>query len=167
MQRLPVICNNRAMRSDAERVLAKVPADFPLVETPYEALGKVAGISGEALIESLKQLREKGVIRRIAAILYHRRASYTHNAMVVWRVAEEAMEKAGTMMAAHPKVSHCYQRERGGYWDYSLYTMVHGRSAAECLSVVKALAEETGVDDFKIFFSKRELKKTALVVSDE
>ncbi len=148
-------------------MLAKVPADFPLVERPYATLGEVSGLSGEAMIEALKELKAKGIIRRIAAIVYHRRASYTHNAMVVWRVPDEAMEKTGRAMAAHREVSHCYERDRGGYWDYSLYTMVHGRSAGECLAFVKSLAEETGVNDFKIFFSKRELKKTALVVSDE
>jgi siroheme decarboxylase len=155
------------MRTETERVLSKVPADFPLVEHPYDVVGAKAGLSGDELIEALKQLKETGVIRRIAAILYHRRASYTCNAMVVWRVPEEEIEEMGRRMASYPQVSHCYQRETGGYWDYSLYTMIHGRSEEECVGVVRDIAQVTGIDDFRIFFSKRELKKTALVVSDE
>jgi siroheme decarboxylase len=155
------------MRTETERVLSKVPADFPLVERPYDVLGERAGLSGDELIEALLRLKEKGVIRRVAAILYHRRASYTHNAMVVWKVSEDEIEEMGRRMASYAKVSHCYQRETGGYWDYSLYTMIHGRSEDECVGVVREIAEETGIGDFRIFFSKRELKKTALVVSDE
>jgi DNA-binding Lrp family transcriptional regulator len=156
-----------AMRSETERVLSKVPADFPLVPNPYEVIGERAGLSEGGLIDALKELKERGVVRRIGAILYHRRVSYTHNAMVVWRAPAGAVEEAGRKMASYREVSHCYERETGGYWDYSLYTMIHGRSAAECLAVVDTIAADTGIGDYRVFFSRKELKKTALVVTDE
>ncbi len=148
-------------------ILKNVPADLPCVERPYRDIAEKAGMSEDELIGFLGQLKATGVIRRIAAILHHRKARYSHNAMVVWKVDSGRVEEAGTEMAAFPEVSHCYERECGGYWDYNLYTMIHGRSMDDCNDIVRRMSEKTGLTDFRIFLSTREFKKTALVVIDE
>jgi len=147
--------------------LKKVPADFPLSERPYRDIASSMGLEEEELLGTLQDLRSRGIIRRVAAILFHRKVSYTHNAMVVWDVGEKEAEAVGVVMASFPEVSHCYERETGGYWNYTLYTMVHGKSLDDCMDIVRRIAERVGVEKFRVFFSKREFKKTALVVSDE
>jgi len=116
------------------------------------------------LISGIARLKREGMIRRIAAILYHRRAAYTHNAMVVWKATEPDVERIGEVMASFPEVSHCYERDTGGYWEYNLYTMIHGKSLKDCEQIARRISEKTGVKDFKMFLSKREFKKTALRV---
>ncbi|MCX8021222.1 MAG: hypothetical protein N2745_00420 [Syntrophorhabdaceae bacterium] len=148
-------------------LLKDIPSDFPLVKRPYEELAKKAGLDEKTLIEELKRLKAEGVIRRIAAILYHRQAKYTHNAMVVWKVKEEDVDKVGPIMASFPEVSHCYEREKGGYWDYNLYTMIHGKSQKECEEIVKNISEKVGIFDYRIFISKREFKKIGLRYIEE
>jgi DNA-binding Lrp family transcriptional regulator len=142
-------------------ILKKVPDDFPITERPFRDVAEMKGITEEELLESLKNLRREGTIRRFAAILFHRKAAYTHNAMVVWRVPEDEAQETGPVMAAFPEVSHCYERETGGYWDYTLYTMIH------CVDIVRRISEKVGVKDFRMFLSKREFKKTALVADYE
>jgi DNA-binding Lrp family transcriptional regulator len=149
-----------------EKILKKLPSDFPLTENPYKEIASRIGISEDELIERLKDLKNEGVIRRIAAILYHRKASYTHNAMVVWN-AEKDIQKTGEIMASFPEVSHCYERDRGGYWQYNIYTMIHGRSMEECNNIARRISEKVGIKDYQMFFSKREFKKIALTVSHE
>lgn len=149
-----------------DELLKKLPSDFPLIKNPYKEIATGIGINEDDLIERLKKLKNEGVIRRIAAILYHRKASYTHNAMVVWNV-ETNVAEAGEMMASFPEVSHCYERDRGGHWDYNLYTMIHGRSMKECKDIVRHISEKIGLNDYLMFFSKREFKKIALTVNDD
>jgi len=153
--------------STVNRFLKKIPHDFPLVEKPYEEMAGRAGLTEGDLLRRLRALKEEGTIRRVAAVLYHRKALYTHNVMVVWKVEEEDTERIGEILASFPEVSHCYERETGGFWDYTIYTMMHGKSMEECLETVKRMSEETGIKEFRLFLSKREFKKTSLSVEDD
>jgi DNA-binding Lrp family transcriptional regulator len=155
------------MLEDVDRVLQAIPYDFPVCEDPYVNIAKEAGISEAELINTLKELRCKGVIRRVAAILYHRRAAYMFNAMVVWEVREEDVERIGKIMASVPEVSHCYEREKGNYWEYNIFTMIHARRLEDCTGVIRRIAEKTGIDKYEIFLSKREFKKTSLMVGND
>ena len=93
------------------KILKSVPGDFPIIDRPYKEMADKAGISEAELLSELNKLKEEGIIRRIAAILYHRKALYTHNAMVVWKVMDDDVERVGGVMALIPEVSHCYERE--------------------------------------------------------
>jgi DNA-binding Lrp family transcriptional regulator len=155
------------MQENMGRILQAIPYDFQVCENPYGNIAKDAGISEAELINILKELRYKGVIRRIAAILYHRKAAYMFNAMVVWEVREEDVEKIGKIMASFPDVSHCYERERGSYWGYNIFTMIHARSLEDCIGIIHRIAEKTGIDKYEIFLSKREFKKTSLMVNND
>lgn len=146
------------------KILKTIPGDFPVVEMPYKEIADKTGISEARLLSELNKLKKEGIIRRIAAILYHRKALYTHNAMVVWKVKDDDVDRAGGIMASIPEVSHCYEREKGGYWDYNVYTMIHGKSLEDCKEIAGRISESTGIKDFQMFFSKREFKKIPLRV---
>jgi len=161
------MCKNRPMPQKMDAILQAIPYDFPVRERPYERIAGGAGISEGELISVLKEWKRKGIVRRIAAILYHRRAAYTHNAMVVWEVPEDDVDKVGRIMAGFPEVSHCYERDKGHYWQYNLFTMIHSRSREGCVDIVRRLAEKSGIERYAMFLSKREFKKTSLMVSNE
>jgi DNA-binding Lrp family transcriptional regulator len=155
------------MRHKIDRILKAIPYDFPVCRKPYGNIAKEAGISEDELISEFHDLIAKGSIRRIAAILYHRKAAYTFNAMVVWEIPENDVERIGKIMASFPEVSHCYEREKNDYWKYNIFTMVHARSLEDCRGIVKSIAEKTEITTYKMFLSKREFKKTSLMVNSE
>jgi siroheme decarboxylase len=161
------MCKNRQMLQNIDRIVQAIPYDFQICETPYGNIAKESGISEDELIHALKILITEGVIRRIAAIIYHRKAAYMFNAMVVWEVREEDVEKIGKIMASFPEVSHCYEREKGTYWEYNIFTMIHARSFEDCKGIVQRIAEKTGIKKFDMLLSKREFKKTSLMVNNE
>jgi siroheme decarboxylase len=150
-----------------ESLLKRIPQDFPLSLRPYRDMAETMEISESDLISGLKDLKAKGVIRRVAAVLHHRKAAYLYNAMVVWNVPEQERERVGELMAEFPEVSHCYERDSGGYWNYTLYTMIHGRSEADCPDIARRISEKTGITDYRILYSKREFKKVSLTVNIE
>jgi DNA-binding Lrp family transcriptional regulator len=144
-----------------KEVLYKLPSQFPLTGRPYKEMAEKIGMNEVELISTLKSLKTSGVLRRVAAVLYHRKVSYSYNTMVVWKVDEQDVEKTGAVMASFPEVSHCYERDTGGYWPYNLYTMVHGKCYEDCMKSIERIASKTGINDYRIFFSKREFKKTS------
>jgi len=150
-----------------KKILTKIPSRFPLTARPYKEMADKIGISEAELIAALKEMKDAGIVRRVCGVLAHRKATYTYNAMVVWKVDENDVEKTGQIMASFPEVSHCYERDTGGYWAYNLYTMIHGRQHEECIDTIKRIAGQTGLTDYRVFFSKRELKKASFVVNDE
>lgn len=145
-------------------VLEALPADFPITDRPYETMARQMGMTGEQLIREITLLKEKGIIRRISVMVAHRSVSYEGNAMVVWNVPAERVEDVGAIMAGFSEVSHCYERDTGGYWPYNLYTMVHGKTREACTKVIAAMTARSGVDDYKVLFSIREFKKTSFSV---
>ena len=116
------------------------------------------------VLERLGSLRERGGLRRVAAILYHRRAGFSANGMGVWAVPDEQILDTGRRMAAFRGVSHCYQRPTYADWPYSVFTMAHGRSKEECDAILDSIAEEHDLhsDDRAVLYSSTEFKKVRL-----
>jgi len=145
------------------RILALAGADLPDSPTPFAAIADQVGCSEDEVLALLSRLKDGGVIRRFGATLRHQKAGYGHNAMVAWRVDDEAeAQRVGKLMADRPEISHCYIRRTHPQWKYNLYTMIHGKNPGDCLEVVAAISRATGVTDYQLLQSVRELKKISM-----
>jgi DNA-binding Lrp family transcriptional regulator len=131
---------------------------------PYDAAAAEVGFSTADLLEHLRGMVDRRLLRRVAAILYHRRAGFSANGMGVWRVPEERISEVGARMAAVRGVSHCYQRPTYEDWPYSVFTMAHGRSKEECDAILDGIAEEHDLHgpDRAVLYSSTEFKKVRL-----
>jgi len=134
------------------------------VERPYDAAAEECSIPVETLLSHLRGMVDRKLLRRVAAILYHRRAGFSANGMGVWRVPEDEILETGRRMAAFRGISHCYQRPTYADWPYSVFTMAHGRSKQECDAVLDSVAEECGLhgEDRATLYSSTEYKKVRL-----
>ncbi|MDP6347744.1 MAG: Lrp/AsnC family transcriptional regulator, partial [Dehalococcoidia bacterium] len=103
---------------------------------------------------------ERGIMRRYAALLGHRKLGFRANAMICWEVSQERIEEVGLFMASSPAVTHCYERPTSAEWPYNLFTMVHAPSREECAGVIAELSDRVGMKEYTLLFSTRELKKT-------
>ena len=115
------------------------------------------------MLERLESLRERGGLRRVAAILYHRRAGFSANGMGVWAVPEDQILETGKRMAAFRGISHCYQRPTYADWPYSVFTMAHGRSKEECDAILDSIAQDTGIEQRSTLYSSTEFKKIRML----
>ncbi len=143
--------------------------DLRLVPQPFDAMASNLGLSVTGLFAKSNEMVERRLMRRYAAVLHHRRAGFSANAMVVWNVPEARSIEVGLSMAAHPAVSHCYERPRYDDWRFSHFTMVHAQTREECEEVATTIASDTGLDDYELLYSHREYKKTRVryFVDDE
>jgi len=152
------------MRRDAlseveKRVLEVLIEGIPLVERPYEEIGKRLGFSEEEVISAIKGLLEKGVIRRLGATLRHNLAGYEGNAMVAWKVEEDRVEEVGRWFAERPFVSHCYVRKTYEDFPYNLYTMCHAKTKEELESLIRDAAERLNLSEYQILFTVKEIRR--------
>jgi len=126
---------------------------------PFDRYAAALGCGLEELFAWCGQMAACGKLRRFAAVLRHQNAGFVSNAMGVWKVPAERVEEVGARMASFAAVSHCYERPVYPDFPYNLYTMVHGRSRAECLATLDAIAECTAVAERQYLWSSREFKK--------
>ena len=145
-------------------VIKALQGPMTVAERPYDEAAAAVGVTPDAFIEQLEAMRERKLLRRVAAILFHRRAGFAANGMGVWRVPEDQILEVGGRMAAVRGISHCYQRPTYPDWPYSVFTMAHGRSKEECDAILDSIADMTGLHggDRATLYSSTEYKKIRL-----
>jgi DNA-binding Lrp family transcriptional regulator len=144
-------------------VIRALQGDMPVVPEPYAPAAAELGVTQTRFLDHLAGMQERGLLRRVAAILYHRRAGFSANGMGVWKVPDEQILDLGRRMAAVRGISHCYQRPTYADWPYSVFTMAHGRSKQECDAILDAIAEMTGIEERATLYSSTEFKKIRLL----
>jgi siroheme decarboxylase len=148
-------------------VIRATQGDMPVTPEPYGPAADALGIPQEKLLAHLQAMQERRLLRRVAAILFHRRAGFSANGMGVWKVPDERIMELGPRMAAFRGISHCYQRPTYRDWPYSIFTMAHGRSKEECDAILDSIAQDTGVSDRATLYSSTEFKKIRLLYFTE
>jgi siroheme decarboxylase len=143
-------------------VIRATQGPMEVVSEPFAAPAAELGVSQEQLFAQLESMRERHALRRVAAILFHRRAGFSANGMGVWKVPEERIVELGPRMASFRGISHCYQRPTYPDWPYSVFTMAHGRSKEECDAILDSIAEDTGIHERRTLYSSTEFKKVRL-----
>ncbi|MGE5544717.1 MAG: Lrp/AsnC family transcriptional regulator [Bacillota bacterium] len=145
-----------------DRVIKELQGDLPVVPRPYLVVAERTGLTEQEVISTVAELQEQGLLKRIGAVLRHQKAGFDTNAMVAWKVAEKEMDRVGNLMAESPLVSHCYWRETPAGWPFNLFTMIHARHHQELQAVIRDLSNTTGIEEYRVIESVRELKKTSV-----
>jgi len=144
-------------------VIRATQGNLPVVSEPWVGAAEELGISVDELLAHLEAMKERGLLRRVAGILYHRRAGFSANGMGVWQVPADKIAEIGPQMAAYRGISHCYERPTYADWPYQIFTMAHGRSKEECDAILDAIANEFPIEDRATLYSSTEFKKIRLL----
>jgi DNA-binding Lrp family transcriptional regulator len=140
------------------KVARLIQEDIKVVSSPFAEIGNACGLTAGEVLKTTKELLEKGFIRKFCAILRHQQAGYKNNAMVVWSVPADQVEKTGQMLSASRSVSHCYQRNPAFQGKYNIFTMLHSQDE-KISSLIKDIATSVGIHDYLILESIQEYKK--------
>ena len=144
-----------------KEIINALSGDISTSKQPYKEIADSLGISEDDLLSRIRGYQEKGVLRRMGAMIAHRVAGVDANGMIVWDVPEEQVEELGLRLASMREITHCYARRRTAEWPYNLYTMVHARTRKACERIAERLSNEVGIKSYKLVFSTHEFKKTS------
>ena len=148
-------------------IMQALSEGMPPVERPFAALAERVGRDEGEVLERVRSLAQSGVLSRIGLIVRHRPLGWRSNAMCVFDVPPEEIREKGLALTKVPGVTLCYERRPApGFWPYTLYCMIHGRSRAEALDVLslaRVRAQLTGYD-YTVLFSTRCFKQTGALI---
>jgi DNA-binding Lrp family transcriptional regulator len=139
------------------KVLAEIQ-DMPLVKEPFNDVANRLGMEEDEVLNICQNLIKKGIIRRFGPSISHRRFGYSANPMTVLKVPEDILDEVGETIASESDVTHCYARSG---WDYNLFFMIHSKDRDIARKRAQEIVKKTGIEDFRILFSLKELKKVS------
>jgi len=151
------------------RIIVATQDGLPLAPQPYEVVAARVGADAQTVVQRIRTMQSRGVIRRIAAIPNHYALGYRANGMAVWDVDDARVDELGEAIGALPEVSHCYRRARARpRWPYNLFVMLHGKSRAEVEERARAISALIGdaARAHEILYSTRILKKAGLRLAE-
>ncbi len=143
------------------KLLTLLEEPLPLTPQPFKEIAEMCGVDEEDVITQIHRWQHEGIIRRFGARIVHHEVGFAANGMSVWNVPDERVDEIGALMATYPAVSHCYARNRTASWRFNLFAMVHAEKPEGVHAVVNDIAEKTGITDYEVLFTVKELKKTA------
>lgn len=151
------------MLSDIQKeIVKKLQEDLPLVAEPFAEIAKELQISEDKVLTEIAWLLDKGYLRRMGAVLAHRRLGLNYNPMIVMEVEPENITAVGQRIAQIPEVTHCYNRPRLEGFPYDLFAMIHCNSKDEVDELVKKVTNDDRIKSYQLLFSTKEYKKTSM-----
>jgi DNA-binding Lrp family transcriptional regulator len=146
--------------TDGDKSMIRVlQQDLPMGSRPFDEWAADARCTADELLAAAQRYLDYGVMRRFSAVIRHRAAGFGANAMGAWIVPPDQQDQFGAVAASFAAVSHCYLRPTYEDWPYSIFTMVHGKSPAQCEEALAAISGRTGVTDYAALYSTHEYKK--------
>ena len=122
-----------------KKILNIIQSGFPLVECPYNEIGKMVGLDEDEVWQRVRQLRKNGVIRRIGANFQSKKLGYV-STLCATHVPEEKLDKTIEVINSFPGVTHNYLRTH----KYNLWFTIIGKNnevIRENISTMEKLAE--------------------------
>jgi len=146
----------------AEDLIEAIQDGLPLIPRPYQAIAERIGCSESAVIERLRVLLEDGIIKRLGVVVRHHELGYRANAMVVWDVPDDQVDRIGRALGNQDCVTLCYQRPRRlPDWPYNLFCMVHGHDRQAVRACIGRMAADLEIRDLPhaVLFSGRRFRQ--------
>ena len=142
------------------KLLRGLEKGISLTKEPFSEIANQLGITQEDVISRLNRLKKEGAIRRFGASIKPNSVGFAANALVAWRIPQDRVQEVAAYLSKLPEVSHCYERKIVvGTWEYNLYTVMHAHERESVSRMVDQISVETQISEYKILFSRRDLKR--------
>jgi len=141
--------------------------DLPVEKSPFKRIAERGKYlhTEDQLLSYFLTFVESGIMRRYAAVLKHRSAGYTANAMTAWK-SDEMTDL--DIFINEKSISHLYVRTvYPGRWEHPLFAMIHAKSKHELDGIIKGLSDKSGITDYLALESLKEFKKKRVTYFSE
>jgi len=135
------------------KILNIIQTEFPVEKEPFRYLGEAIGISEDEVLDRVKKLKERGIIRRIGAVFDTGRMGFA-STLCAARVPEEKVEEFVDAVNAYTGVTHNYRRSH----DYNVWFTFIAPSAEEIERSLDEIREQTGIADILNMPVRRKFK---------
>ncbi|WDE01871.1 Lrp/AsnC family transcriptional regulator [Thalassomonas actiniarum] len=155
--------DSEALNQEQQRELrVYLEQGLPLSPRPYQEIAARLNTSETQVLEQIRHWQQQSLIRRLGLVVKHRQLGYCANAMVVWDIRDQDVNRIAGQLSARPEVSLCYQRPRRlPHWTYNLFCMIHGKDREAVLKQINLLTRELGLSHINkdVLFSYKAFKQ--------
>ncbi len=113
---------------------------FPLVEKPFEVVGRFAALDQDETIGIFRKLRENDVISRVGAVV--RPNTVGASTLAAMQVPQEHLEQVAGIVSREALVTHNYEREHA----LNLWFVIAGAGPDAIAATVRRINDLTGID---------------------
>lgn len=125
-----------------KKLLNEIQSGFPVSPRPYLDLGGRLGISEDEVIERVKTLKEKGIIRRIGGSVNSRKLGFA-STLCAARVPEDRIGMFVEEVNSYSGVTHNYLRDN----DYNIWFTFIAPDSEAIEKSLKEISDKTGVSN--------------------
>ncbi len=129
-------------------LLMKLQYEFPLNRRPFDEISKILDMDTGQLLNIVKNLRERRIIRRLGAVLNYR-ARKLEAALVGLQVPDPHVEDIAEFINNLGGVSHNFLREH----KYNIWFVIKRRTLNDIVNIVRELVNRYRVKNYVILRS--------------
>lgn len=125
-----------------KKIINRIQDLFPIEQRPFRIIAQELGLEETDVISRIKQLKEKGIIRRIGGNFSPDRLGF-FSTLCAASVTEEKIELFTRTVNAYPGVTHNYMRNH----TYNVWFTFIAPEWAIIEENLKKISQDTGVED--------------------
>lgn len=133
------------MNQKEKQILKALQSNFPIAKNPYCILAQRVGVTQRYLLSKVKDLKKRGFIRRIGAVVSAKRLGY-QSVLVGMRVSRDDVEHAVLAINRSSNVSHNYLRNG----EYGLWFTFRAKKKKEINNFISLLRKNKKIKDILV-----------------
>lgn len=127
--------------------------DFPLSKRPYEVLADKLGTSTQNVLETIADLRDRRIVRRIGPV-YDVKANGLVSTLVAGKLDSDKIHRAKSVFAEYPGITHAYLRP----CEFNLWFTVAAAGEEELETVKDEIEDRLDLDSLLDLPMERKVK---------
>ena len=129
------------MTTDLDRrLLNDFQHEFPLSPTPYADMARTLGVTENAVIARLRELKQAGAISRVGAVV--RPNTVGVSTLAAMAIPPAQLESVAALVSGYTEVNHNYEREHR----LNLWFVATAPDAARLQTVLDDIAARSGYE---------------------
>ena len=142
------------------KILNCIQGDIPLTPEPFKVLAERLGLEERELLQRVRKLKKRQIIRRFSAGVNHRKLGFI-SSLIALKVPLNKVEGVVKRIIAYPEITHCYLREG----EYNIWVVFISLEKKKMGVFLNGLANQLGRENILNLRTKKQFKlKTALKV---
>ena len=144
LERCPLISPEKDVLDEVDlSILELVQKEIPLIKKPWAEIALRLGMSSEDVLKRLKDLKEKGVIRRIGPIIDARKVGLKASTLIGMRVSPNRINEVVSIINRYDEISHNYERKH----EYNVWFTLTAPTQKKLDRIVHDIKRKTKVSE--------------------
>jgi len=135
------------------KIINELQTRFPIISQPYAEIGKKLGLSEREVLKRVKNLKEKGYIRRIGANFNSDKLGFV-STLCAAKVPKEKIAEFAKVVNRYKGVTHNYLRRS----EFNIWFTFIAPTMDEIEEALEEIKKETGVHEIYNFPATKTFK---------